>query len=184
MKRAVASLVLLSLLACGGHTTSATRIVVALDSDHRRLDPAGDQIVDVVDLRLQQARACPAAGTDAQITFAAGGVAKAVDEILAGANGLGKSTFVAAINFALTGRVADPERTFGSTGEYYSFTEDFSKRFFDGRVSGRDRATAEVEVVFTRSLQKPAVKPASGSSFESRSVMQQVFLNRLVGAHR
>ncbi len=68
---------------------------------------------------------------------------------LAGANGLGKSTFVAAINFALTGRVADPERTFESTAEYYNFTEDFSRRFFDGRISGRDRATAEVEVVFT-----------------------------------
>lgn len=68
---------------------------------------------------------------------------------LAGANGLGKSTFVAAINFALTGRVADPERTFESTAEYYNFTEDFSKRFFDGRVSGRDRGTAEVEVVFS-----------------------------------
>jgi DNA repair exonuclease SbcCD ATPase subunit len=68
---------------------------------------------------------------------------------LAGANGLGKSTFVAAINFALTGRVADPERTFESTEEYYRYTEDFSKRFFDGRISGRDRATAEVEVAFT-----------------------------------
>src|SRR4051812_11999293 len=68
---------------------------------------------------------------------------------LAGANGLGKSTFVAAINFALTGRVADPERTFESTAEYYNFTEDFSRRYFDGRISGRDRATAEVEVVFT-----------------------------------
>src|SRR5262249_30447125 len=56
---------------------------------------------------------------------------------------------VAAINFALTGRVADPERTFESTAEYYNFTEDFSKRFFDGRVSGRDRGTAEVEVVFS-----------------------------------
>jgi energy-coupling factor transporter ATP-binding protein EcfA2 len=68
---------------------------------------------------------------------------------LAGANGLGKSTFVAAINFALTGRVADPERSFESTEEYYRYTEDFTKRFFDGRISGRDRSTAEVEVVFT-----------------------------------
>jgi len=68
---------------------------------------------------------------------------------LAGANGLGKSTFVAAINFALTGRVADPERTFESTDEYFRYTEDFTRRFFDGRISGRDRATAEVELTFT-----------------------------------
>jgi DNA repair exonuclease SbcCD ATPase subunit len=68
---------------------------------------------------------------------------------LAGANGLGKSTFVAAINFGLTGRVADPERTFESTDEYFRYTEDFTRRFFDGRISGRDRSTAEVELTFT-----------------------------------
>jgi DNA repair exonuclease SbcCD ATPase subunit len=90
---------------------------------------------------------------------------------LAGANGLGKSTFVAAINFALTGRVADPERTFESTAEYYNFTEDFSRRFFDGRISGRDRTTAEVEVVFTVAGQRFRIvrgvfEPSSLREFE------------------
>jgi DNA repair exonuclease SbcCD ATPase subunit len=62
---------------------------------------------------------------------------------LAGANGLGKSTFLAAVNFALTGRVSDPNRTFQSIGEYYRHTEEFSSDFFEGRINETDRDFAE-----------------------------------------
>ena len=65
---------------------------------------------------------------------------------LAGANGLGKSTFLLALNYAITGRVPDPDRTFNSVEEYYTRTLDFSRDFFDGRIRDRDRDRAEVEI--------------------------------------
>lgn len=65
---------------------------------------------------------------------------------LAGANGLGKSTFLLAINYAITGRVPDPDRDFISLEDYYDKTEDFSRSFFDGRISEADRPLAEIEV--------------------------------------
>ncbi|MGJ5816318.1 AAA family ATPase [Paludibaculum fermentans] len=68
---------------------------------------------------------------------------------LAGANGLGKSTFLAAVNFALTGRVSDPNRAFLSIGEFYRHTEDFSTEFFDGRIDENDREYAEVILEMT-----------------------------------
>jgi len=64
---------------------------------------------------------------------------------LAGANGLGKSTFLLAINYAITGRVP-ADRDFISLEDYYEKTEDFSRDFFDGRIGERDRDRAEVEV--------------------------------------
>jgi DNA repair exonuclease SbcCD ATPase subunit len=68
---------------------------------------------------------------------------------LAGANGLGKSTFLAAINFGLTGIVSDPTRTFESVEEHYKFTQPFSEDFFTGRVDEEDRDTAEVILEFS-----------------------------------
>jgi DNA repair exonuclease SbcCD ATPase subunit len=68
---------------------------------------------------------------------------------LAGANGLGKSTFLSAVNFALTGRVSDPNRTFLSIGEYYRHTEEFSSEFFDGRIDDNDRESAEAKLEMT-----------------------------------
>ncbi len=68
---------------------------------------------------------------------------------LAGANGLGKSTFLAAVNFALTGRVSDPNRTFLSISEFYRHTEEFSSEFFDGRIDENDREYAEVTLEMT-----------------------------------
>jgi len=67
---------------------------------------------------------------------------------LAGANGLGKSTFVAAINFGLTGRVPEPDRSFRSVEEYYDVTEPFSKNYYSGRVKESDRDSAEIELTF------------------------------------
>lgn len=65
---------------------------------------------------------------------------------LAGANGLGKSTFVAALNFAITGRVPDPGRKFESVDEYYRYTRRFSADFFEGRIAEAQRESAEVEL--------------------------------------
>jgi energy-coupling factor transporter ATP-binding protein EcfA2 len=65
---------------------------------------------------------------------------------LAGANGLGKSTFLLAINYAITGRVPEPDRDFISLEDYYNKTEDFSRSFFDGRIGEADREIAEIEI--------------------------------------
>jgi hypothetical protein len=67
---------------------------------------------------------------------------------LAGANGLGKSTFLAAVNFGLTGIVADPNRKFESVAEYYSYSLGFAEEFFDGRVIEGDRERAQVSLDF------------------------------------
>jgi DNA repair exonuclease SbcCD ATPase subunit len=67
---------------------------------------------------------------------------------LAGANGLGKSTFLAAINFGLTGIVADPNRKFESVDEYYNYSLEFADEFFDGRIGEGDRDRAQVSVDF------------------------------------
>lgn len=67
---------------------------------------------------------------------------------LVGANGIGKSTLLAAINFCLTGIVADPNRFFESMEEYYRFSRDFSGRYFRGRIVGNDEEDAEITVKF------------------------------------
>ena len=66
---------------------------------------------------------------------------------LAGANGLGKSTFLSAIGFAITGVVADPGRAFNSADEYLTNCRAYSNSAFDGRITEDDRVTAEVELV-------------------------------------
>jgi DNA repair exonuclease SbcCD ATPase subunit len=48
---------------------------------------------------------------------------------LIGANGLGKSTFLNTVNFAITGAIPDPNRKFQSAQEYYR------------NAARRDRAT-------------------------------------------
>jgi len=67
---------------------------------------------------------------------------------LVGANGIGKSTLLSAINFCLTGIVADPNRLFESMEEYYRFSRDFSSRYFRGRIAGSDEDDAEITVSF------------------------------------
>ena len=63
---------------------------------------------------------------------------------LAGANGLGKSTFLAALNFAITGIVANPERRFIGVDEYYQDSLSYSGEFFRGRIDAEDHDEAEV----------------------------------------
>ncbi|MGN8058780.1 AAA family ATPase [Pedobacter sp. 22163] len=71
---------------------------------------------------------------------------------LAGANGLGKSTFITIINFGLTGIVKNPERRFTWYNEitkFYNQSKGFASTYFDGRVSQDDYELAEVTLEFT-----------------------------------
>lgn len=67
---------------------------------------------------------------------------------IAGANGLGKSTFLAAINFGFTGIVTDPKRDFQSVQEYYNYSFDYSADFFSGRIQEIDRELSAVILEF------------------------------------
>jgi len=68
---------------------------------------------------------------------------------VAGANGLGKSTLIAAVNYGLTGRVPDPEQSFKSPEEYYEDTKQFTEKYFDGRIAELQRSSAEVAIEFS-----------------------------------
>ena len=63
---------------------------------------------------------------------------------LAGANGVGKSTFLATVDYALTGRVPLPTREYSSSDEYYQDSASFPKLYFEGRIRQDDRKTASV----------------------------------------
>lgn len=65
---------------------------------------------------------------------------------LAGANGLGKSTFLNTLNFAITGVVADPRRKFDSLAEYLRFTAPYASEYYDGRIGPDDRNVATVKL--------------------------------------
>ncbi|HUU41010.1 MAG TPA: AAA family ATPase [Desulfatiglandales bacterium] len=67
---------------------------------------------------------------------------------IVGANGIGKSTLLSAINFCITGIVPDPNRSFKSMDEYYRFSRDFSSRYFRGRIDGNDEDEAEITLSF------------------------------------
>jgi DNA repair exonuclease SbcCD ATPase subunit len=67
---------------------------------------------------------------------------------LAGANGIGKSTFLATLNYGLTGAVPNPSRRFLSASAYLREAQDFTNDFFDGRISEDDRDVAAVSVEF------------------------------------
>ena len=68
---------------------------------------------------------------------------------MVGANGIGKSTFISAINFGLCGRLPKPGEKFRSSDEYFQNVRDFSSSFFEGRITELDRDQAEIEIVFT-----------------------------------
>jgi hypothetical protein len=71
---------------------------------------------------------------------------------LAGANGLGKSTFITILNYGLTGIVKNPDRRFTQYNEipkFYNQSKGFAATYFDGRVSETDYDLAEVMLDFT-----------------------------------
>ncbi|MGJ8743268.1 hypothetical protein [Polaribacter sp.] len=82
---------------------------------------------------------------------------------LAGANGLGKSTFLNLINYGLTGIVIDPSKEFTSivsTSKFYSVNKKFANKYFDGRVNEIDRNVSNIRLTFsidnvTYDIQRP-----------------------------
>lgn len=70
---------------------------------------------------------------------------------LVGANGLGKSTFITIINYALTGIVKKADANFAwfkSIPGFYSKSKNFAADYFDGRISENDRDLSEVTLFF------------------------------------
>jgi energy-coupling factor transporter ATP-binding protein EcfA2/hemerythrin superfamily protein len=67
---------------------------------------------------------------------------------LIGANGLGKSTFLNTINFAITGAVPDPGRKFQSAQDYLrnAGRVDRADDYFSGRISEHARSISSVTV--------------------------------------
>lgn len=65
---------------------------------------------------------------------------------LAGANGLGKSTFLASLAYAVTGVVAEPDRTFLSAEDYFTKVKPYHRTYFRGRIGMEDSEAAEVEL--------------------------------------
>ncbi|WP_158614109.1 AAA family ATPase [Cellulomonas sp. PhB143] len=68
---------------------------------------------------------------------------------LAGANGLGKSTFIAALNYGLTGGVAPPGVRVEQLPKYQRDAAAYGTRYFTGRISELDRESSSVELKFT-----------------------------------
>lgn len=71
---------------------------------------------------------------------------------LAGANGLGKSTFISILSYALTGIVIDPKKNFGSINSIPKFVknnEKFAITYFNGRIAESKRDLAYVSTKFS-----------------------------------
>ncbi|WP_126245012.1 AAA family ATPase [Chitinophaga rhizosphaerae] len=71
---------------------------------------------------------------------------------LVGANGLGKSTFINILNFALTGIVKRPDSDFsqfGSIPQFYTKSKSFAPIYFDRRIDENYRSVANVTVEFS-----------------------------------
>ncbi|KGL47604.1 MULTISPECIES: AAA family ATPase [Bacteroidales] len=71
---------------------------------------------------------------------------------LAGANGLGKSTFINILSYALTGIVVDPKKNFSSVNsipKFFKNNEKFASSYFNGRIDESKRDLADVSVKFS-----------------------------------
>ena len=88
--------------------------------------------------------------------YSKGGIVQTVNEdinngvyCLAGANGLGKTTFLNIINYALTGLVLEPNKEVFSPSEIIKSNKKYTERYFDGRIKAKDKKNAEVEILFS-----------------------------------
>ncbi|VVB87745.1 Uncharacterised protein [uncultured archaeon] len=66
---------------------------------------------------------------------------------LAGANGLGKTTFLNAINYGLTGIVLEPNREMYSPSEIVNENKIYTEKYFNGRIAKKDEKNAEIEIL-------------------------------------
>lgn len=67
---------------------------------------------------------------------------------LAGANGLGKTTFLNAINFGYTGIVLEPNKEVLSPAEIFKANKFYTTRYFKGRIHASNEKSAEIELHF------------------------------------
>jgi hypothetical protein len=67
---------------------------------------------------------------------------------LAGANGLGKTTFLNSINYGLTGIVLEPNKEVYSPSEIALANKRYTERYFLGRINKSEESTAEIEILF------------------------------------
>jgi len=65
---------------------------------------------------------------------------------LVGANGLGKSTFLSALSYGITGAVAEPGRPFRGVSEYYKSAKAYAPKYFRGRIADPDRDAAQISI--------------------------------------
>lgn len=65
---------------------------------------------------------------------------------LAGANGLGKSTFLNCILYGITGIVRPGDYVFKSIEDFVKANQKYAKSYFEGRIQESDREFAEIEV--------------------------------------
>src|SRR4051812_41571267 len=89
---------------------------------------------------------------------------------LIGANGIGKSTLLSAINFCFTGIVSDPAREFKSMEEYYTDSRRYSIAYFRGRISEEDREEAEITLQFRLGEHRYVVQRGMFESEELRGL--------------
>ncbi|MDR1583639.1 MAG: AAA family ATPase [Prevotellaceae bacterium] len=67
---------------------------------------------------------------------------------LAGANGLGKTTFLNAINYGLTGIVLAPGKEVLEPSEIKTTNKKYTDRYFEGRIKENEKEQAEIDIVF------------------------------------
>jgi len=67
---------------------------------------------------------------------------------LAGANGLGKTTFLNAINYGLTGIVLAPGKEVIEPSEIKTTNKKYTDRYFIGRIKESEKNSAEIELLF------------------------------------
>lgn len=67
---------------------------------------------------------------------------------LAGANGLGKTTFLNAINYGLTGIVLAPGKEVLEPSEIKTINKRYTDRYFVGRIKESEKECAEIEISF------------------------------------
>jgi ABC-type lipoprotein export system ATPase subunit len=68
---------------------------------------------------------------------------------LAGANGLGKTTFLNAINYGLTGIVLAPGKEVLEPSEIKTTNKKYTDRYFVGRIKESEKDSAEIEILFS-----------------------------------
>ena len=68
---------------------------------------------------------------------------------LAGANGLGKTTFLNAVNYGLTGIVLEPNKEVLTPEDIIKSNKFYTERYFQGRINAFDKEKSEIELLIS-----------------------------------